>query len=104
MFLAMNRFRVPEDNGSAFEELWLKRDSHLKDMNGFVEFHMLKGPLGDDGVRLYASHTVWQSEEHFSTWTRSQAFRDAHRKADCTGKLYEGHPSFEGLLSIQNLR
>ena len=41
MYIAMNRFTVSTDNAKAFEDLWLVRDSHLKDMEGFVEFQML---------------------------------------------------------------
>ena len=44
MYLAMNRFTVRCENAEAFEALWLGRDSHLKEMAGFVEFHMLRGP------------------------------------------------------------
>ncbi|MDP5348079.1 MAG: antibiotic biosynthesis monooxygenase, partial [Paracoccaceae bacterium] len=43
MYLAMNRFAVRPENAAAFEALWLGRDSHLPQMEGFVEFHMLKG-------------------------------------------------------------
>jgi len=103
MYIAMNRFTVPNDNTADFEALWLGRDSHLKGMDGFVEFHMLKGPEAD-GVTLYASHTVWASEEAFNAWTRSDAFREAHRNAGSTRKLYEGSPKFEGFSAIQHLK
>ncbi|MEL6991480.1 MAG: antibiotic biosynthesis monooxygenase, partial [Pseudomonadota bacterium] len=63
MFIAMNRFTVTKENEEAFEALWLGRDSFLQTMDGFVEFQMLKGPEAEDGTRLYASHTVWTSEE-----------------------------------------
>jgi len=103
MYIAMNRFTVPTENETEFEELWLNRDSHLKDMDGFVEFHMLKGPVSEDGNRLYASHTVWKSEDSFTAWTKSEAFRAAHRNAGTTRKLYIGHPNFEGFSSIQEI-
>ncbi|MEM0947765.1 MAG: antibiotic biosynthesis monooxygenase [Pseudomonadota bacterium] len=103
MYLAMNRFTVPAENAKAFEALWLGRDSHLKDMEGFVEFHMLRGPENDGNV-LYASHTVWASEQAFTAWTKSEAFRAAHRDAGkTTTKLYVGHPNFEGFSSIQHI-
>lgn len=102
MYLAMNRFTVPSENAQAFEALWLGRDSHLKDMAGFVEFHMLKGPVAEDGTVLYASHTIWESEAHFLDWTRSEAFRQAHKNAG-KDKLYIGHPNFEGFSSIQEI-
>lgn len=102
MYLAMNRFKVPSDNAQAFEDLWLNRDTHLHEMDGFIEFHMLKGPE-TDGICLYASHTVWASEDAFLAWTRSQQFRDAHKNAGGTKKLYDGHPNFEGFSPIQSI-
>lgn len=103
MYIAMNRFHVTAANADAFEALWLGRDSHLKDMEGFVEFHMLKGP-DVDGVILYASHTVWQNDEVFRDWTRSDAFRAAHKGAGSTAKLHEGAPTFEGFTTIQHIK
>lgn len=100
MFLAMNRFTVPIENAAEFEEMWLARESHLDQMPGFVEFHMLKGPE-DDGSRLYASHTLWQSEDAFRAWTTSEQFRASHARAGETRKLYSGSPRFEGFTSIQ---
>ena len=102
MYLAMNRFIVPAENAEAFEGIWLGRDSHLRDMDGFVEFHMLRGPETDGNV-LYASHTVWASENAFTAWTRSEQFRAAHRDAGQTTKLYVGTPKFEGFSSIQSI-
>ncbi len=102
MYIAMNRFTVPVENAAAFEELWLNRESHLHEMEGFVEFRMLKGPEADGRV-LYASHTTWASEEAFRAWTRSDAFRAAHKGAGETRALYEGAPVFEGFTPIQTL-
>ena len=103
MYLAMNRFTVRLEHAEAFEALWLTRDSHLKDMEGFVEFHMLKGPEREDGTILYASHTVWESEALFKAWTRSAQFREAHKTAGTSSKLHDGHPQFEGFAAIQHI-
>ncbi len=102
MYLAMNRFTVPLENAAEFEDMWLNRESHLHRMDGFVSFHMLKGPE-EDGRILYASHTVWESESHFRAWTTSDAFRASHAGAGQTRKLYEGAPRFEGFRSIQKI-
>lgn len=102
MFIAMNRFIVTRDNAAEFEALWLGRDSHLHEMEGFVEFHMLKGPE-DGGKILYASHTVWASEEAFKNWTRSEQFRAAHAGARDTATLHEGSLTFEGFTTIQHI-
>jgi heme-degrading monooxygenase HmoA len=103
MYLAMNRFHVTAANAGAFEALWLGRDSHLRQMDGFIEFHMLRGPEAE-GVILYASHTVWRDEEAFRAWTRSDAFRAAHKGAGATASLHEGTPVFEGFTTIQHIR
>ena len=42
MYIAMNRFTVLVENAEAFEELWLNRDSFLKDVTGFLEFKCSK--------------------------------------------------------------
>lgn len=102
MYIAMNRFTVKAENAEGFEAIWLGRDSRLKELDGFVEFHMLKGPE-EDGLILYASHTVWASQDHFMAWTRSDAFRDAHKNAGQTRKLHEGSPKFEGFSTIQHI-
>lgn len=102
MYLAMNRFTVPLENAAEFEELWLSRESRLHEMAGFVSFHMLKGQE-EDGRILYASHTVWETEDHFRAWTRSDQFRAAHARAGDTRKLHEGAPRFEGFRAIQKI-
>ncbi|WP_029009865.1 antibiotic biosynthesis monooxygenase family protein [Azospirillum halopraeferens] len=102
MFIAMNRFKVRPDAAEEFEAVWLNREVHLREVPGFVEFHMLRGPDRDDH-RLYASHTVWESEEHFLAWTRSDAFRNAHRGAGERKPLYLGPPQFEGFTVIQTV-
>ncbi|HEY9038873.1 MAG TPA: antibiotic biosynthesis monooxygenase [Roseovarius sp.] len=102
MYLAMNRFTVPLENAAEFEELWLSRESHLHEMEGFLSFNMLKGPE-KDGRILYASHTIWQTEAHFRAWTTSAEFRASHAKAGQNRKLHEGAPRFEGFRSIQSL-
>jgi len=102
LFIAMNRFRIVPGREEAFEQVWLSRDTHLAQVPGFVEFHLLKGPAEDDHT-LYSSHTVWRSREDFEAWTRSDAFRQAHRGAGDHEPLYLGHPRFEGFEVIQTV-
>jgi heme-degrading monooxygenase HmoA len=95
MFIAMNRFRVAKGSETAFEQVWLTRDTHLDKVPGFIEFHLLRGPEGEDHT-LFASHTIWESRAAFEAWTKSEAFRAAHRSAGDNKPLYLGHPQFEG--------
>ncbi|MFO1073198.1 MAG: antibiotic biosynthesis monooxygenase [Geminicoccaceae bacterium] len=102
MFIAMNRFAVRKGCEADFEQVWLGRDSHLDEVPGFVEFHLLKGPEQEDHV-LYASHTVWRSRADFEAWTRSEAFRRAHAGAGGNKPLYLDHPRFEGFEVLQTV-
>ena len=97
MFIAMNRFLVKKGSEQDFENVWMIRETHLEEMPGLVEFHLLKGPEAEDHT-LYSSHTVWLSREAFEAWTKSEQFRKAHANAgnQTTGSLYLGHPKFEG--------
>lgn len=101
MFIAMNRFRIARGEESEFERIWAERDTHLGEVSGFVEFHLLRGPE-NEGHTLFVSHTVWESEKHFEEWTNSEAFRKAHVKAGGSKKsIYMGPPQFEGFEAVQ---
>lgn len=101
MYIAMNRFRVVPDFEEAFEEMWRNRERHLSTVPGYLEFRMLKGPKHDDHS-LYASHTIWQNQEAFTAWTKSEQFRAAHARAgESRGKIeYLSGPQFEGFEVI----
>jgi heme-degrading monooxygenase HmoA len=102
MFLTMNRFKVRPGQEAAFEAVWTGRDSHLPAVKGFVAFHLMKGPQ-KDGYRLYASHTLWESEAAFTDWTRSEAFRAAHKGAGGQADLYLGPPDLEVFEAVQTI-
>jgi heme-degrading monooxygenase HmoA len=101
MYIAMNRFKVALGSEAAFESLWANRDTHLNEVPGFREFHLVRGPRREDHV-LYASHTIWADYGAFENWTKSEAFRASHRNAGGEKRpLYLGHPEFEGFEVIQ---
>ncbi|MBO0735876.1 MAG: antibiotic biosynthesis monooxygenase [Alphaproteobacteria bacterium] len=102
MFIAMNRFKVIPRLQGDFERVWTTRDTHLREVPGFIEFHLLRGPEQEDHV-LYSSHTIWRSRADFESWTRSEAFRQAHRDAGQNRPLYLGHPEFEGFEVLQTV-
>lgn len=101
MYIAMNRFRVVPGFEEAFEAIWRDRQGRLAELPGYIEFHMLKGPKAEDH-QLYASHTVWETFEHFKAWTTSEQFRAAHANAgNNRGKVeYLSGPHFEGFEVI----
>lgn len=102
MFIAMNRFRVRRGSEAAFEKVWQERETHLETVEGFLRFHLLRGP-SDDEASLYASHSSWRSRADFEGWTRSEQFRAAHRGAGDHGQMYLGHPQLETFEVIQTV-
>lgn len=102
MFVAANRFRVIPAEAEAFERTWLNRESHLHEVEGFVTFHLLKGPEAEDHI-LYSSFTLWASREAFEGWTRSQQFRRAHAGAGASKPVTLGPPQFEGFEVLQTI-
>lgn len=103
MYIAMNRFKIMLGSEAAFEQVWASRETHLHEVPGFEEFHLLKGPTREDHV-LYASHTIWADKAAFEAWTKSEAFRAAHRGAGENKPLYLGHPEFEGFEVVQTVK
>jgi heme-degrading monooxygenase HmoA len=101
MYIAMNRFQVKKDKTEEFERMWRERDSYLHEMEGFIAFHLLRGPERKDHI-LYSSHTTWASYEDFVNWTKSESFRKAHANAGgSSDPLTLGHPNFEGFEVVQ---
>ena len=98
----MNRFKVVPRSQAEFEEVWTTRDTYLRGVPGFITFHLLRGPDREDHT-LYSSHSIWRSRADFEAWTRSEAFRRAHRDAGSNKLLYLGHPEFEGFEVIQTV-
>ena len=95
MFIAMNRFKIVPGKEKEFEKVWRERDTHLNNVPGFEEFHLVKGNKTDE-FSLYASHSLLKSQEDFLNWTKSEAFRLAHKNAGQHKDLYLGAPQFEG--------
>ena len=95
MYIAMNRFRIVLGRESEFESIWKNRDTHLENVPGFINFNLVKGEQ-DDECTLYASHSTWNTQEDFLNWTKSEAFKLAHKNAGQHKDIYIGHPVFEG--------
>jgi heme-degrading monooxygenase HmoA len=102
MFVALNRFTVLSGKEAAFEALWLGRETHLEDVPGFVAFHLMRGPSVEGG-KLYVSHTAWRSRDAFDAWTKSEAFRAAHKDRWDSQELYVERPKLELLESLQEV-
>ena len=91
----MNRFKIIKGNEDTFENLWKNRESYLDEVEGFLSFNLIKGKSLSDHT-LYASHSTWNSQDDFINWTKSEAFKLAHKNAGQHKDIYIGHPVFEG--------
>ncbi|MDI7860711.1 antibiotic biosynthesis monooxygenase [Rhizobiaceae bacterium n13] len=102
MYIAMNRFKVAKGSEAAFEDVWKNRDSSLAAVPGFIEFRLLRGKENaEEGYTLYASHSIWRSEDDFLDWTKSDNFRAAHKSAGDHRAMYVGPPVFEGFRIVE---
>ena len=99
MYLAMNRFKIVIGKEDEFETVWKSRETHLDGVKGFKKFNLIKGDTNKE-FSLYVSHSEWNSEEDFLNWTKSEAFRQAHKGAGQHSDIYLGHPQFEGFEVI----
>ena len=63
----MNRFKIVLGKENEFEEVWRTRETYLDEVEGFKEFHLLKGESNDE-YTLYSSHSVWDSKDDFIAW------------------------------------
>jgi heme-degrading monooxygenase HmoA len=100
MYIAMNRFKVAKGKEADFETVWRSRKRYLHELDGFMEFTLLRGPEREDHT-LYSSHTVWADKSQFIAWTNSEQFRLAHANAGKGTSLnLLGHPEFEGFEAV----
>ena len=102
MYIAMNRFKVQNGKEEDFQDVWKNRKSTLSEMKGFRQFHLLRGAFNEEeNYTLFASHTVWDSQDDFIAWTKSENFRQAHKNAAADKGIYLGPPKFEGFSVVE---
>jgi len=89
MYVVMNRFTIHPGKNGEFEGRWRDRQSHLKEVPGFLRFRLLK--LDDT---TYSSYAEWESAAAFGDWTRSEAFHQAHARGAPVGVM-AGPPRLE---------
>ena len=99
MYIAMNRFQIVLGKEQAFIDIWSQRETFLDEVPGFNSFDLLQGETTEE-YTLFASHTVWESLQHFKDWTTSEAFKKAHAGAGGNKDVYMGPPKFEGFTSV----
>ena len=96
-FFAMNPFKIVLNRENDFKNIWTKRETHLNIVPGFIEFYLVKGKT-EDTHTIYASNSTWESRRDFEAWTKSEAFRKAHKGAG------EHSEIFLGILNLKDLK
>ncbi|MBV1920669.1 MAG: antibiotic biosynthesis monooxygenase [Pseudomonadales bacterium] len=99
MYIAMNRFKIALGKEQVFIDIWNQRETFLDEVPGFTSFNLLQGEVTEE-YALFASHTVWESLQHFKDWTTSEAFKKAHAGARGNNDIYVGPPKLEGFTSV----
>jgi heme-degrading monooxygenase HmoA len=97
---ALSREPRPGGTASAFEAMWKTRDSHLKSVPGFVSFHLMRGEVEGD-ARFMPPTRSGPDKDAFLAWTKSEAFRAAHKGAKPSEAMYDGPPVLECFDSVQ---
>jgi len=78
MFVSMNRISVNPDHADAFETRFKNRAGFVDQAPGFIRNMVLRP---EDPANPYIITTFWENREAFVTWTKSDAFRQAHAGA-----------------------
>jgi heme-degrading monooxygenase HmoA len=77
-FIVINAVHCRADFRERFEELFRTRAGLVEQMPGFCALMVLRPRASEEP---YLVVTVWESEEHFRAWQRSEAFRKGHERA-----------------------
>lgn len=76
MIVVANRISVAPGYEQAFEQRFAERESHLREVPGFIRNLVLRPMQGSP----YVVVTFWQDMASFEAWTQSESFRQAHAR------------------------
>ncbi|MEG3637760.1 antibiotic biosynthesis monooxygenase family protein [Magnetococcus sp. PR-3] len=93
MIVVMNRIPVHKEHHEAFEARFLNRAGLVDKSPGFIRNVILRP--SEETSEYHVVMTFWESQEHFMAWTKSEAFREAHKNAGSTPEIYKGPNVFE---------
>ena len=92
MFVTMNRIPVHEDHWPDFEDRFRHRLGLVDQAPGFLRNVVLR-PV-DGSTEDHVVMTLWENRKSFENWTRSDAFIEAHYRAEQRAK--EAKETFKG--------
>ena len=86
-FVAINVLDVPAEMRDTLEQRFAARAGEVDRADGFEAFELLRPVEGEDRYLVY---TRWASQEHFQSWTESQAFERGHAQHHADGPAAAG--------------
>ncbi|AVP35885.1 antibiotic biosynthesis monooxygenase [Staphylococcus felis] len=78
-YCVLNYIKVLDDQTDVFESNFLNKDSHIKQLDGFVALRILRPKHPDN---YYLIITLWESEAHFKMWCQSKQYQDSYRNTN----------------------
>ena len=103
MYIAMNCFKVIKGAESAFEHVWLSRDTHLDRAPGLWSSISCAGLTATITCSIRRTR-CGRAKKPLPRGRSPKHFRAAHRDAGANKPLYPGHPEFEGFEAIQTIK
>ncbi|ABK44868.1 Antibiotic biosynthesis monooxygenase [Magnetococcus marinus MC-1] len=93
MIVVMNRIPVHKEHHADFEERFRNRAGLVDRSPGFIRNVILRP--AEESSEYHVVMTFWESQAHFMAWTKSDAFREAHKNAGNQPEIYKGPNVFE---------
>jgi heme-degrading monooxygenase HmoA len=90
MVIVMNRVPVNEGHEEGFMDRFRTRRGLVDGQPGFIRNMVLRPLKGEFHVVM----TFWESREAFESWTKSDAFVQAHARVPPPG-MFKGHGELE---------
>jgi heme-degrading monooxygenase HmoA len=78
MFVMMNRMTVPDEDREHFEHLFRTRARAVDRRPGLIKAEILRPTKGN----TYIVMTHWKDKESFLGWTKSDEYKEGHRRVD----------------------
>lgn len=77
-YIVFNVVQVPISGSDGFEQAFAKRQSRLREVDGFAGFELLR----KEGADEYIVVSRWRNEEAFTAWRSSEHFANAHKHVE----------------------
>jgi heme-degrading monooxygenase HmoA len=81
-YVVFNIVDVPISGADGFEQAFAKRQSSLREVDGFAGFELLRR----EGEEQFVVVSRWRNKDAFTAWRSGEHFANAHKGADGAAK------------------